>query len=716
MARTTVDHVIQTLFDGRGTDLAVSAFGQVDRAVRAADDALMAAGRNAAGFSLRNVADTFNEVTDMAGRVVTAMESAWETLGQGAAIQQSLDRWDALAESIGSSGDALTAQLRAATQGALTQAQIATSIGSLIEMGLVSGAEQATELADLIIRLKKPTDDASASFANFGLTIANMSFERLDAFGISSGSVRAAMAELMETTAGLTKEQAFLEAVLSQGRISLERTGRETGEVVAGYEQLSTRLAETKEQFLVALYEGMEPFINEAAEFVDTHGPELAEAIHTVSAAVVTLSGLTLQAGELFHREFVEPVARGLGELETRLDPDQMNILDVIGEMIELETRANLLERELTSVGIASSELAALWDSLARNTISPRDAVRSLRDYIIQLEEKLLEHTAAVEGTNASLITLSYTVPAVTDAMLEYGRAAAGAGQEVGQVDEAVHRSLDGWNRTTVGLEDVQAAFAAVRDRMQEVRDTSREYFQSALEAESPTFDLAGALFSAASAAGLSAGGMRDLAREFLIYTPATIDAALQTSYLRLALDEVVVAFGRGEISADQARIAWEEFERRANAADFSPLSAEFAALLGQLREIAGEHRVKIIPEIVFPPDLPSGSGQWPKGDDGGDAPAGPPLPDDAFAMGGWTGAAGGIVHPYELVVPQPVVAAGGMAMLDFANRHVPGGVPTNPPIQQTIYIQAPDERALAFQLRLIRQQSGARLAEYFSR
>ena len=52
------------------------------------------------------------------------------------------------------------------------------------------------------------------------------------------------------------------------------------------------------------------------------------------------------------------------------------------------------------------------------------------------------------------------------------------------------------------------------------------------------------------------------------------------------------------------------------------------------------------------------------------------PARPQGFALGGWTGETGGIVHPRELVVPENVIRQGAGAITEFADSRVPGGVP----------------------------------------
>jgi hypothetical protein len=53
--------------------------------------------------------------------------------------------------------------------------------------------------------------------AYFNAMLANQSIERLDTFGISSGRVRQRIEEQMAATAGLSREQAFVNAVMEIG-------------------------------------------------------------------------------------------------------------------------------------------------------------------------------------------------------------------------------------------------------------------------------------------------------------------------------------------------------------------------------------------------------------------------------------------------------------------------------------------------------------------
>lgn len=85
----------------------------------------------------------------------------------------------------------------------------------LFAMGLADTADEAARLTDIAVTLgatmgKGPKE----AFEDFALMLANQSILRLDSFGISGARVRVIMDELMSSTAGMTRETAFLNAVL----------------------------------------------------------------------------------------------------------------------------------------------------------------------------------------------------------------------------------------------------------------------------------------------------------------------------------------------------------------------------------------------------------------------------------------------------------------------------------------------------------------------
>jgi len=104
----------------------------------------------------------------------------------------------------------------------------------------LSDLEQAVNVSR---RLGKEFRGLGASDAAeaFAVMIANMSAARLDSFGLSSGMVRKRSEELMRTTPGMTREQAFFQATMEEGEKTMARLGPEIS-TTAGSQTLKKTL------------------------------------------------------------------------------------------------------------------------------------------------------------------------------------------------------------------------------------------------------------------------------------------------------------------------------------------------------------------------------------------------------------------------------------------------------------------------------------------
>lgn len=142
--------------------------------------------------------------------------------------------FDNLSDSIGETADSMLKELRPATMGTLKDADLMRAANKLMAMSLAESAEEAGDLSEMAVTLGTAMGvNATDALENFTLMLANQSIPRLDTFGISSGKVRERILALMEADEDLTRETAFMTAVMEEGRIAMERVGdvSETGAV-----------------------------------------------------------------------------------------------------------------------------------------------------------------------------------------------------------------------------------------------------------------------------------------------------------------------------------------------------------------------------------------------------------------------------------------------------------------------------------------------------
>lgn len=170
-------------------------------------------------------------VTGIAFGALGAAKTAFELGALGETVTRSEKYFEAYSGSAKLAAENLAAVQRA-TDGAMSSQEAMNAGASVLAMGLAKNADELEKFARMATLLGGNTRTAAEAMGEFQLLLANQSIERLDTFGISSGRVRVRIAELQETTAGMTREQAFLQAVMEEGTkkmVALEAQGIKVG-------------------------------------------------------------------------------------------------------------------------------------------------------------------------------------------------------------------------------------------------------------------------------------------------------------------------------------------------------------------------------------------------------------------------------------------------------------------------------------------------------
>ena len=121
--------------------------------------------------------------------VSNAAKQAWAVMEQGAQLQTTIQRFDKLSESIGTTADSLLGKLREATRGMISDAQLMASASQIMSLGLADNEQQVTRLATV-------SGTLGWDMQQVILTFANLSTMRLVALGLSVEGVKAKAKEL----------------------------------------------------------------------------------------------------------------------------------------------------------------------------------------------------------------------------------------------------------------------------------------------------------------------------------------------------------------------------------------------------------------------------------------------------------------------------------------------------------------------------------------
>lgn len=166
-----------------------------------------------------------------------AVKKLYDTMRAGAVLETTTLRFNKLSESIGTTADAMMGQLRVATQGMISDAELMSSASQMISLRLADNAEQ-------VVRLTTVAGVLNWDMQQVILTFANMSTMRLDALGLSVEEVTSKAKELEKT--GMSAQQAFKEAVILAGEARLDVGG--VSEQEKAFKKLETAIANTRNE------------------------------------------------------------------------------------------------------------------------------------------------------------------------------------------------------------------------------------------------------------------------------------------------------------------------------------------------------------------------------------------------------------------------------------------------------------------------------------
>lgn len=327
------------------------------------------------------------------GLAISAGKALGQLVSDAASVDQVRQTFDKLAESIGTTSDAMLISLREATRGMVNDAELMQASNKFTAMGLAETEQEAKALAEMATQLGLAMgEDATASMENFALMLANQSIPRLDSFGISSGTVRTRIDELMESTEGLTREQAFLQAVMEEGTKTMAKVGEQGDSARADLDKIKATFDNIKDSLGRALLPALETLLGIFADFMQEHGPKVQE--------------LLIKIGEQFGDWVEDKLPAIIDWLDNKLNPSLEDTTDMMSGLKDVfETLGKIWEISEEWGG----KLTGVFDGMTKTTRDWGDALRDLTGIpMIQLPDWL---------TPGSPTPLEIGIRGVTDAL-----------------------------------------------------------------------------------------------------------------------------------------------------------------------------------------------------------------------------------------------------------------------------------------------------------
>jgi len=168
------------------------------------------------GSSLSSVIGTAALVTGAVASVGLAIREVYEDLKEGAELEYTRTKFDNLAESIGIVSDALLVDLREATRGTVSDAELVAGAANFMALGLADTHEE-------VVRLTTVAGALGMNMNQLVLTLTNQTTMRFDQLGVAVEGFDEKVKALEDS--GLSAQEAFTEAFLQQAEEQIQRVG-----------------------------------------------------------------------------------------------------------------------------------------------------------------------------------------------------------------------------------------------------------------------------------------------------------------------------------------------------------------------------------------------------------------------------------------------------------------------------------------------------------
>jgi hypothetical protein len=211
-------------------------------------------------FNFAAMATGFNQALEIVNKLGDAISKAYAAAKEGAAMEYAAVKFDNLSRSIGTTSDLLLGDLKSATRGMMSDAQLMGSAGDLMALGLAKSHDEA-------VRLTNVAGALGMNMNQLVLTLTNQTTMRFDALGVSVDGFKEKVKGLED--AGMSANDAFKEAFLQQAEDQIARVGS-IAETSAGklmmMESAFTNLGDALKLQLATTFAEFAPVITELGD------------------------------------------------------------------------------------------------------------------------------------------------------------------------------------------------------------------------------------------------------------------------------------------------------------------------------------------------------------------------------------------------------------------------------------------------------------------
>lgn len=192
----------------------------------------------------------------VAGAAVTAFKKVIEFSREGAALDYAAGKFERLAESVGTTKDAMLRDLREATKGTVSDMELMASAGDFMALGLAKSHDE-------VVRLTSVAGALGMNMNQLVLTLTNQTTMRFDALGVSVDGFKEKVKALED--AGMDANEAFKEAFLQQAEEQITKVGNAADTAIGDFKRLESAIKNFTDAAKLSLSEDLAPAVKETA-------------------------------------------------------------------------------------------------------------------------------------------------------------------------------------------------------------------------------------------------------------------------------------------------------------------------------------------------------------------------------------------------------------------------------------------------------------------
>jgi len=284
-----------------------------------------------------------------------AIKQVYEVTKEAAELDYARSKFDMLSESIGTTSTALLVDLRAATAGLVSDAELIDGAGQMMALGLATTHDEAVRLATV-------AGELGMNMNQLVLTLTNKTTMRFDTLGVSVAGFDEKVKALEAT--GMSADKAFSEAFLQQAEEQISKVGRVADSSVGSFKLMEAGIKNLGDAAKANLLDILEPALAGIAGYLSEQG-NVAQAERSFKKLAKSMDDALIPSTK-FRQEVYKLTAGGvissskLGEFN-ELFEYYSNQVKIAEEGTQSWADANYDG----AVGMAAAEAAALAQTLA---------------------------------------------------------------------------------------------------------------------------------------------------------------------------------------------------------------------------------------------------------------------------------------------------------------------------------------------------------------